>query len=298
MKLGDIALACCPPALWGISYALAKPATDHFPPIFMMALVYGLTAIALYRPNRQRRTPRKYLFLIAAFGGAIQSSLIFTGISGLPASTAILAVQAQVPFAVLAAWIISKERLELRRLIGIGVSGIGILVIAGAPEATGSFLSLGFVLLGTLSWGISQGLARRLGRDSGPTLTAAIMTYAAPQMLAASLILETGQIPALQTASFQDWFAVVLLAIGGFAIAYSIWYALLQRHRVDQIAPFALLMPFIGVLVSVVALGERLSADAVTGGGIIVLGLAVIVLDRRSSQKMTQSDQMRDAAQR
>jgi len=207
-------------------------------------------------------------------------------------------VQAQVPFAVLAAWIIGGERLEVKRLVGIGISGIGIIVIAGAPEAIGSLLSLSFVLLGTLSWGISQGLARRLGRDSGPTLTAAIMTYAAPQMLVASLVLESGQITAIQTASWHDWFAVVLLSIGGFAIAYSIWYGLLQRHRIDQIAPFALLMPFIGVVVSVAALGEQLSAGAAIGGGVIVLGLAVIILDRRPNQNAIESDQMNDAVQR
>lgn len=290
MKAKDVALACCPPALWGISYALAKPATDHFPPIFMMTMVYGLTAIALYRPNRRPLTRRRYLFLIAAFGGAIQSSLIFTGISGLPAATAILAVQAQVPFAVLAAWIIGGERLEIKRLVGIGISGIGIIVIAGAPEATGNLLPLGLVLLGTLSWGLSQGLARRLSRDAGRTLTAAIMTYAAPQMLGASLVLESGQTMALQTASWRDWFAVGLLSIGGFAIAYSIWYGLLQRYRVDQVAPFALLMPFIGVVASVMVLGEHLSSGAIIGGVIIVLGLAFIVLDRRPGRRAKTTD--------
>lgn len=290
MKAKDIALACCPPALWGISYALAKPAADHFPPIFMMAMVYGLTAIALYRPKRRPHTRRRYLFLIAAFGGAIQSSLIFTGISGLPAATAILAVQAQVPFAVLAAWIIGKERLELRRLAGIGIAGIGIIIIAGAPETIGNLLSLAFVLLGTLSWGISQGLARRLGRDGGPTLTAAIMSYAAPQMLVVSLFLEHGQVMAVETATWPHWFAILLLSLGGFAIAYSIWYGLLQRHRVDHIAPFVLLMPFIGVLASVAVLGEHLSTGAIIGGAVIILGLAFIVLDRRPGLRAKSAD--------
>jgi O-acetylserine/cysteine efflux transporter len=282
MRVKDIALACCPPALWGISYALAKPATNHFPPIFMMSMVYAVTAVVLFRSSRKFRTPYLHLILIAALGGAIQSSLIFKGMSGLPASTAILAVQAQVPFAVLSAWLIGKERLQPRRLMGIAVSATGILIIAGTPEAWGNLGSLALVLLGALSWGLSQGLARRLGRDSGSALTAAIMAYAAPQMLIASFILESGQIAALQTASWQDWTAILILAIGGFAIAYSIWYSLLQRHRIDQVAPFALLMPFIGVLMSVLTLGERLSSGALIGGATIILGLAIIVIERKA----------------
>ena len=47
MQLRDIAIACCPPALWALSYALAKPALDHFPPIFMMSLAYAAAALIL-----------------------------------------------------------------------------------------------------------------------------------------------------------------------------------------------------------------------------------------------------------
>jgi O-acetylserine/cysteine efflux transporter len=281
MKLRDIALASCPPALWGVSYALAKPATVHFPPIFMMFLVYGASGLALFRPGRRVHASRWILFAIAAFGGAIQSSLIFAGIAGLPASTAILVVQAQVPSAVLAAWIIGKERPSARRVVGILISGTGIAVIAGAPEGVDNLVSLILVLLGTLSWGISQGLARRFGRDSGQSMTAAIMLYSTPQLLLASLILEDGQIQAALTASASDWVAVGILAIGGFVVAYSIWYGLLQRHRVDQIAPFALLMPLIGVLTSIGFLGETLTRSSLIGGAIIVAGIAIIVIDPR-----------------
>ena len=287
MKLRDIALASCPPVLWGTSYALAKPATGHFPPIFMMAIVYALSALLLLKSVRHRRTPHWTLLAIATFGGALQSSLIFTGIAGLPAATAILVVQAQVPFAVLCAWVIGQERLNMRRLAGIAVAAAGIAVIAGAPEAVRSPGSLLLVLLGTLSWGIAQGLTRRLGKDSGRTMTAIITLYAAPELLLASLFLESHQLDRLMTASLSDWLAILILAIGGFVLAYSIWYGLLTRHRVDQVAPFILLMPLIGVLASVILLGETLSRNALIGGVIIVLGLAIIVIDPASRRGTT-----------
>ena len=40
------------------------------------------------------------MVVIAALGGALQSILIFTGLTGLPVSTVILIVQSQAPFAV------------------------------------------------------------------------------------------------------------------------------------------------------------------------------------------------------
>lgn len=156
MKARDVVLALCPPLLWAVSYTLAKPAVMHVPPIFMMAMVYALTALLLYRPARRFETPLWALMAIAASGGAIQSGLIFIGLSGLPASTAILAVQTQVPFAVLSAWAIGGEHLNWRRAAGIVVALIGVAVITGAPESAGAIPSLFLVVLGALFWGLRK----------------------------------------------------------------------------------------------------------------------------------------------
>ncbi len=277
MKPRDVALACCPPVLWAVAYTLAKPALAHFPPIFMMGLVYGLCALVLLRRSMRARTAVPALLAIAAFGGAIQSSLIFMGLAGLPASTSILVVQLQVPFAVLCAWIIGRERLDVRRGIAIAVAFVGVAVIAGAPEAVSALAAVALVVLGTASWGVSQALIRVHGRDDGRTITGALALYATPQLLLASLLLETGQIEATLTATISDWAAVVVLSLGGFVLAYSIWYGLLQRYRIDRVAPFALLMPFVGVLASVILLGEEMSIRALIGGAVVLAGLAVIV---------------------
>jgi O-acetylserine/cysteine efflux transporter len=216
--------------------------------------------------------------MIAAFGGAIQSALIFGGLARLPASTAILVVQSQVPLAVLSAWVFCGERPDIRRLLGVAVVLLGIVLIAGAPESVGSWGAVTLVMLGTLSWGISQGLVRALGRDDGPTTIGAITLFAAPQMLLASLFLETGQIESLRTATIDVWIAILILAVGGYLIAYSIWYNLMQRYRVDQVTPFALLMPLVGVLAGAIFLGERISLLGALGGIVVVGGLAITLI--------------------
>jgi O-acetylserine/cysteine efflux transporter len=276
----DIALACCPPVLWALCYVLAKPAIAHFPPLFMIGLAYAISAIALLRQTLKSKTPWWAMFVIAAFGGAIQSSLIFGGLKELPASTTILVVQSQVPFAIFCAWLLCGERPNARRLAGIAVVFIGIVLIAGAPEYVGAWGALGAVLLGTLSWGLSQAMIRMLGRDDGPTTIGALTLYAAPQLTLASFLLERGQFEALRSATMDIWLAVLVLALGGYVVAYSIWYALLQRYRVDQVTPFALLMPVAGVLAGAVFLGERLSVISIFGGMIVIVGLAFAILER------------------
>jgi len=277
MRPKDIALACCPPALWALSYVMAKPAIAHFPPLFMVGLAYGVGALILLRQSLKTKTAWWAMFAIAAFGGTIQSALIFAGLNRLPASTAILVVQSQVPFAVLSAWAICGERPDPRRLLGVAIVLIGIVLIAGAPEAVSALDALALVLLGTLSWGISQALVRALGRDDGPTTIGALTLYAAPQLIVASLFLETGQLESLQTATWDVWIAVIVLALGGYVVAYSIWYGLMQRYRVDQVTPFALLMPLVGVLAGAIILGEHLSVWVGLGGLVVIGGLAFII---------------------
>jgi len=280
MKPQKIALACCPPALWALSYIFAKPAIAHFPPLFMIGLAYGVSAIVLLRRALKSKTAWWAMFDIAAFGGAIQSALIFGGFNKLPATTAILVVQSQVPFAVLAAWAICGERPEVRRLIGVAVVLAGIVLISGAPEAVTALGALASVMLGAASWGISQAMVRALGRDDGPTTIGALTLYAAPQLLLASLLLEKGQLTSLRTATFDVWVAVLVLAIGGYVVAYSIWYGLMQRYRVDQVTPFALLTSVVGVLAGAVILGERLSIWTALGGVVVLGGLAIALIER------------------
>ncbi len=279
MNPRDIALACCPPILWALSYVFAKPAIAHFPPLFMLALAYAISAVALLRLALKSKTAWWAMFGIAAFGGAIQSSLIFGGLNALPASTTILVVQSQVPFAIFWAWLICRERPSVHRLAGIAVVFIGIVMIAGAPESVSAWGALGAVLLGTLSWALSQAMIRTLGKDDGPTTIGALTLYAAPQLLLASFLLERGQFEALRSATADIWLAVVVLAVGGYVVAYSIWYGLLQRYRVDQVTPFALLMPVAGVLAGAAFLGERVSVLSICGGIIVLAGLGFAILE-------------------
>ena len=78
--------------------------------------------------------------------------------------------------------------------------------------------------------------------------------------------------------------AVFVLALGGFVAAYAIWYGLLRNYRLDQVAPFSLLMPIIGVVTGFLLLNERPSPLALVGGLVILIGLGLVV---REPKKMT-----------
>mgnify|MGYP001084464476 CR=1 FL=1 len=277
MKPRDVALAAVPPALWAIAYTVAKPTMQSFPPLFLMSIVYGITAIALYRPNPKRQTPFWVILVGSALGGSVQSGLIFSGIALVPASTAVMTVQSQVPFAVLAAWAIGFEQINRGRLAGIALSLGGVALVVGLPNSVSEIRGLLMIVAGTLCWGVAQAIVRAKSKEAGGYLMGAMSALAAPQMLAMSLLFETGQRQALVNAGLANWGALLVLAVGGFVIAYTVWYGLLRTYRVDQVAPFILLMPIIGVLLAFLFLNERPSALVLCGGVIILAGLGLVV---------------------
>ncbi|MGD9509908.1 MAG: DMT family transporter [Geminicoccaceae bacterium] len=278
MPAHDVLLAILVQLLWGVGFAMAKPAVAHFPPLVMMSIAYLVTTVALL-PSTWRRitTPWPWLALIAALAATLQGWLIFTGLKDLPASTATLLIQLQVPFAVLCAWLLGGARPDGRRLLGIAVALLGVIMVAGAPAAAAGLPAL-LVALGALSWAAGQGVMQSMARDGGRVLTAGIAVNALPQLVLASALLEHGQLEAMRTASAAQWGAVLTFSVGGFAVAYTIWYGLLRRHPMDRVAPFMLLMPVIGVAFSAAAYGERPSPQELAGGAVVLVGLALVIL--------------------
>lgn len=277
MKPTDIALALAVPFLWGSGFALAKPAVAHFPPLLLMAMTYAVTALCLCRRIPAVTTPFATMVVLALFVATIQAGFLFYGLAQLPASTAVLILQLSVPFSVLFAWPMAGEKPTLMRLVGIGLSFAGAVIIVGAPEQAASWGPALMVMAGAAFWALGQAAARRFGRDDGATLTAGIALHALPQMLLASALLEHGQWASIVSASLLDWATFGAFSLFGFALAYVIWYGLLRRFRVDQVIPFSLLMPVVGVLSGVLLLGEKVTLNELAGAAVVMAGLAVVV---------------------
>jgi len=282
LPLRDILLATLVPVLWGLGFALAKPAVGHFPPLLMLSFCYLTMTLLLGWRRRANLTPRWQVLTIAALIGPVQGGLLFHGLQALPASLAVLLVQMQVPMALLVAWAVLGERPRAAALVGTAISLGGIVVILGAPSEPPDALAAALVLLAGLCWGSAQVLIRRWNRDSGPQMSARVAGYAFPLGVAGTFLLETGQVDAVATATAEEWAAIACVALLGYVASYLIWYGLLTRQRVDRVMHFVLLMPLITVTIGVLAYGESFAWSTVGGGALVLVGLALVVVVRRS----------------
>lgn len=270
--------------IWGGGFLLAKVAIEHFPPILLMAIRFTVTAFVLvwFVPIPKRQLGR--LFWVALIGAAIQYSLTFTGLKYINASTAIIVVQLEVPFAVLIAVAFLKDRIEPMRIFGIALAFSGVVLIAGEPRLEGNFLPVLMVAGGAFTWAVGQVMVKSLGPVGGFTLIAWIAVFAAPQLYVASWLVEDRQFAAIYAADWVVWAVVAYLGIIMTAVGYAIWYHLLGKYPVHQVAPFLLLLPVTTVLGGVLLLDEPLTLRLTIGGLIAIGGVALINLIRRKPE--------------
>lgn len=281
MRPLDVLLALSVPLIWGLGFTFAKAAVAEFPPILLMCLRFSVTALALVWFVKRPPGIMMRLFVIALVSAAIQYGLTFYGLKFLDASTAVLIVQLEVPFCTLLAVFFLGERMTVRKAFGMVIAFIGVALIAGEPRLSDNWDGIAMVIAGAFTWAIGQVMIRHLGQIGGFTLIAWVAMFAAPQLMIASLIIDTGQWEAIQNASWIVWATVVYLGLVMTALGYGIWYHLLGRYEVNKVAPFLLLLPVVTVSASVVLLGEQVTPWLIAGGALVISGVAVIVIERR-----------------
>ena len=285
MKTRELLLALLVPLTWALGFTVAKAALDEFPPLLLMSMRFFIAGLILIWFVPIPRHCLKDLFWISLVGSTIQYGLTFTGLSMIDASLGGIIVQLEVPFSVLLAVIFFRERPGLLRIIGMTISFIGVVLIAGRPGLSSHLEGILLTASGALVWAVGQIMYKRISSQiNGSTGIAWIGVIAAPQMLIGSMIFETGQVDALLNASWVGWTSVIYLGLIMTVVGYGIWFTVLGRNPVSHVMPVLLMLPVFTVLFSVILLGERPSSEVLLGGVTILAGVSLIVFSKSNTR--------------
>ncbi len=278
MKPRDILLALSVPLIWGLGFTFAKAALGQFPPLLLMALRFSLTAVVLVWFVRPPVAMMARIALIALVSATLQYGLTFTGLIDLDASSAIIVVQLEVPFALLLSAVFLKERIGWRRAAGMAMAFAGVVLIAGEPRLRGDLAPVLLVTGGAFAWAVGQVMIKTVRGVGGFALIAWVAVFAAPQRFVASLLFEHGQAEALANADALGWGVVIYLGLVMTAVGYGVWYRLLGLYRVNQVMPYLMLMPVTTMISGVLLLDETITAITALGAAIVIAGVGFITL--------------------
>ncbi|MCP4282903.1 MAG: DMT family transporter, partial [Gammaproteobacteria bacterium] len=93
------------------------------------------------------------------------------------------------------------------------------------------------------------------------------------------------QLLAVQNADWKAWGALAYIVLASSIVAYYLWYRLIARLKINQVVPYTLLAPVIGVAAGVLILGEVFTVYKVFGGSLTIAGIALIQFRQMHSKK-------------
>jgi drug/metabolite transporter (DMT)-like permease len=283
----DWALLAALSVLWGGSFFFNGVVLRELPPFTLVLLRVLLAAMILLPVLCAQRLPFpkgwmgwRPFFLVALFNNVLPFSLIVTGQMYIPSGLASILNATTPLFTVAVMAAAGEEKLIFRRVAGVIVGLVGVVMLRGSGLGFASEQGLGVLLClaAALSYGISALVARRALLDSPPLATATFQLMASSLMMAvvAGIFERPWQLPMPDTVT---WFAVLGLAALSTALAYIVFFQVLRRSGATNVMLVTLLVPVTAILLGALVLGEEISPREIAGA--LVIGSALLLIDGR-----------------
>jgi len=280
--------------VWGSTYLGIRVAVETIPP-FLMAGVRFLIAgsvmlgvISVVRRGRLSRPTRRewrdaFIVGSALMGGGM--GMVAWGEQTVPSGIAGVLIAMMPVWVAVFGRVFLGERLPGVAIVGIATGMLGVVLLVGQSIVVDRSLDPAGVLallISPMCWAAGSLYSTnraRLHRD--PFVTTGM------QMLAGSLVLGVGSLLTGELATFSpaavsadSLLAFVYLTVIGSLVAFTAFAWVLRHAPLPLIATYAFVNPVIAVILGWLILNEAVTPIQLVAGGIIVVGVALIIVAR------------------
>lgn len=269
---------------WGGTFISTRIAAQTFGPFTGASIRYSIALIFLlpmaWKQNRQLFDIRKNqlpLLLLLGFSGIFAYNFFFfKGLKTIPASRGALLAALNPIFVMLMSAVIYKERITMRKITGIIISLMGVIIVISRGKVTEllSGLELGdlFMLGCPLTWAIYTMAGKPVLKHTTPLQASAWASLSGLIML---LLFSTGETFPVNIPA-KVWVALAYLGIVGTVIAFVWYYDGIKTIGPMRTAIFTNLVPVFAVLLSVIILHEQVSWYTWFGGALVIGGVLLV----------------------
>jgi len=214
---------------------------------------------------------------MAFLNNVLPFSLIVTGQLFISSGLASILNATTPLFTVAVMAAVGEERLVARRVAGVVVGLVGVVILRGTgiELLTGQGIGILLCLAAALSYGFAALVARRRLSTSPPLVTAACQLVASTVMMSV-LAIVVDQPWRLPMPGVTTWLAVLGSAGLSTALAYVVFFQVLRRSGATNVTLVTLLLPVTAILLGYFVLGEPISVREIVGACVIASALLVI----------------------
>lgn len=274
--------------LWGGSFFFAKIALASVPPLTLVFARVGIASVALglllkalgHTLPTDRRLWRTF-FVMGLINNLIPFSLLFWGQTYIGAGLASI-FNALVPvFTVIIAHRFARDEVLTRgKLVGLALGLIGVTVMIGIDLRNGidgwTLTAMLACIGAAVSYGFASIYGRRFAASGIAPLSVAYGQVTASALMMIPVVAIIDQPWALPAPTAQAIGALLALGLLSTALAYIIFFRILERGGATNISLVTFLIPVSAIMLSTLFLGETLRSNHVGGMLTILAGLAAL----------------------
>lgn len=287
-------------AIWGGMYVVSDVVLEVIPPFTLLSIRLLLGLLVLILTMRLMRQPialplsdAARLFGVGFIGFGISVGAQFVGTDASTAVNGTLITSASPAFILLFAALLLRERLTPRRIAAVALATVGVVVIidlANADFSSQTFFGDSALVVAALSWGLYSVLVRRVSMGSRGTLI--ITLYGFIGGLALTLpaaVVELAGERSIGAITFPVILGILYLGVVSTALAMWLWSRAFALVDASVASLYFFAQPLVGALLSVVVLGQAMTANLWLGSGLIIAGvvLATVQFRRRADSALS-----------
>lgn len=280
MRIVPVVLAL----IWGLNWPAVRIALTALPPWTLRSAGLACGALLLFviaKALGRRLAPAPGMVPRIAIAGVLNIAVfnLATAFAQLNTSTSRAAVITfTMPvWTALFAWLLLGERPDRRKALALAAGAIGIGLLAWPVLAGGeSKKGLIFPLVAALGW--ASGTVYLKWRPiAGDRVVGTAWQLAVGAVCAGLGLVASGEIPHFMHFDSQVAAALAFHVLLATALAYLLWFRMLERTSASTSALTTLMIPVVGVLGAMMLVGER-PGPLDLAGFAAVLGAAALVL--------------------
>ncbi|HYF92092.1 MAG TPA: DMT family transporter [Symbiobacteriaceae bacterium] len=265
--------------IWGSTYVATKWAMQDAGPFTTAALRFLIGWVILLAPAwrqgfRLRQVLRPDMLKYGLTGTALFYVFQNLGLVFTTPGNAALICAALPAVAAIFSYFLLGERLPKTRLVGVGLSVLGVLLVAGALPAAGGLriMAGNALILGSIvSWAIYTIQGKRLPPDAPPLVITTASMGAGLLFLLPLAAVEVA-VQGLPAFTLPGTLALLYLGCGSSALTAFLWNYAIRNVDASVAAMYPNLIPVVG-LVMAAASGEQIGAVQLTGGVLAMAGV-------------------------
>jgi drug/metabolite transporter (DMT)-like permease len=273
---------------WGINWPLIKIGISGLSPwsyrltVFVVGAVILMAVVVLTGRRLMEPRGRTWAHLFASSMLNVAAFGIFSTFAMLTASTSRVAVVSYTfpVWACLLAWLVLGEKLRGGAALGLVLCLGGLAILVYPVIDSSAMIGLGLSLASALAWAVGT-IYLKLVRIPGDMLVNTAWQLAMAMAAMAVLTLTFQGWPTFEPAPAIALAAAVLNGLFGSAVAYLLWYRIIEHLPATTASLGSLMSPAVGVASAVLILNEWPSAGDVVGFTLIFAAAVSAILQPR-----------------